>query len=234
MIKRIFLFLVLLFAFRINAQPKYFTGAGVIYGSPLGTFGDRVKGNFGATFFWGENISDDLSWRLKGEYFKTSKPNSEKLSVRVEADINNQTKQFTFPLNNIEMDFTLAGIAAEGDYKLLNAGFMNTELVFGFGFYYWEHLRGGFSDSLFVDTTGLGNFMLVKNLDVPKLFQKDWSGGLTLGLNFNFPIAEPVTIELSANYKLIIAELWPALSLDIENVSGIQMFDMRAGVKIDF
>lgn len=234
MLKIILLMIFFLSSFYSQAQQNNFAGAGLIHSSPLGTFSDRMNNSFGGLIFWGEKINDNFQWRLKGEYFKTSQPNEEKLIVRAEAEFNNQKQQLTFPLKNIEMSFTLAGLAAEGDYRFFDAGFVNTEIVFGFGFYYWEHLRGGFSDSLFVDTTGAGNLMLVKNLEVPSLLQKDWSGGLTLGLNFNFFIADPVVLEIGANYKLIIAELWPALSLDIENVSGIQIVDLRAGVKYKF
>lgn len=232
MIKNIFLFLLLSYS-SLSAQ-NYFAGGGIIYCSPTGTLSNRVEGNFGGLIYWGEKISGKFNWRLKAEYFETSKPNSEKLSVRIESDINNQTKQFTFPLKNLQMKFSYAGLAAEGNYKFFDAGAFNAELVFGFGFYHWEHLRGGYSDSLFVDTTGAGNFLLVKKINLQPLAQKDWSGGLTLGLNFNLNLFEPIAIEFSGNYKLLIAELWPSLAIDLENVSGIQLFDLRAGVKYNF
>lgn len=232
MIKNIFLFLLLSYS-SLSAQ-NYFAGGGILFGSPTGTLSNRVEGNFGGLIFWGEKISGNFSWRLKAEYFETSKPNSEILLMHVEAEISNQTKQFTFPLTNLQMKFSYAGFAAEGNYKFFDADIFNSELVFAFGFYHWEHLRGGFSDSLFVDTTGAGNFLLVKKINLQPLTQKDWSGGLTLGLNFNFNFFEPVIIEIGGSYKLLIAELWPSLAIDLENVSGIQFFDLRAGVKYNF
>jgi len=60
----------------------------------------------------------------------------------------------------------------------------------------------------------------------------DWSGFANIGFNADFIITENILFTVSTTYKLIATELWPALSLGMENVSALQMFEIRAGVKI--
>ncbi len=79
----------------------------------------------------------------------------------------------------------------------------------------WEALRGAYqlSDRL-----------------VPQRFQQAWSfagslgGGLLWHLNTHFKL------DVSLNYQLVVAELWPALALHLENVSGLQMLHLRVGI----
>jgi hypothetical protein len=130
------------------------------------------------------------------------------------------------------MELSVAGFTAEAKYKLFKEDFFETDINLGFGFYYWNYERGSFNDSLFVDTTGNGDLALVEVLDVPSLNQKDWSGGLNAGLDFNIKVFEPVWLNFSVNYKFIIAELWPTLALNMENVSGLQFVDFRAGINL--
>ena len=115
-------------------------------------------------------------------------------------------------------------------YNMAAAGTVPNNVVAGF--YYWNYDRGSYSDSLFADTTGRGDLVIIEIINVPALNQKDWSGGLNAGVDFNINIFEPVWLNLSANYKLIIAELWPTLDLNLENVSGLQFFDFRAGINL--
>jgi hypothetical protein len=46
-------------------------------------------------------------------------------------------------------------------------------------------------------------------------------------------VMDPVCLTVGADYRLIVTELWPALDLDMENVSGLQSVSFRAGIKFD-
>jgi len=214
------------------AQNKFIIGAGGNYNLPVGTLADRMKGNIGGWFYAGKQVSDNWTWVGKFEYFKLDGVNEDQMYKIIETNVNGSTQQLRFPLPGIEMELTVAGFTAEAKYKLFKTDLFETDLNLGFGFYYWNYDRGSYSDSLIADTTGSGDLVVIDIINVPALNQKDWSGGLNAGLDFNIHIIEPVWLYLSANYKLIIAELWPTLDLNLENVSGLQFFDFRAGINL--
>jgi hypothetical protein len=227
-----FLPVVFILSELLLAQNKFIIGAGGNYNMPVGTLADRMKGNIGGWLYAGKQISDDWTWVGKFEYFKLDEVNEDKMNKIIETNIDGSTQQLSFPLTGIEMELTVAGFTAEAKYKLFKTDLFETDLNLGFGFYYWNYDRGSYSDSLFADTTGSGDLVIIDIINVPALNQKDWSGGLNAGLDFNINIFEPVWLNLSANYKLIIAELWPTLDLNMENVSGLQFFDFRAGINL--
>lgn len=168
----------------------------------------------------------------KFEHFKLTDVNEDKMYKVIETNFNHANQTLTFALPEISMEPTIIGFTAEAKYKLLKTDFLETYLNLGFGFYNWNYDRGSYKDSLFAYTIGTGTFLLVDVIDVPSLNQKDWSGGLNLGLDFSINVFEPVWLNLSANYKLIIAELWPTLDLNLENVSGFQFIDFRTGINL--
>lgn len=227
-----FLPIVFILSELLLAQNKFIIGAGGNYNMPVGTLADRMKGNIGGWLYAGKQISDDWTWVGKFEYFKLDEVNEDKMNKIIETNVDGSTQQLSFPLPGIEMELTVAGFTAEAKYKLFKTDLFETDLNLGFGFYYWNYDRGSYSDSLFADTTGSGDLVIIDIINVPALNQKDWSGGLNAGLDFNINIFEPVWLNLSANYKLIIAELWPTLDLNLENVSGLQFFDFRAGINL--
>lgn len=227
-----FLPIVFILSELLLAQNKFIVGAGGNYNVPIGTLADRMKGNIGGWLYAGQQISDDWAWVGKFEYFKLDEVNEDKMNKIIETNVDGSTQQLSFPLPGIEMELTVAGFTAEAKYKLFKTDLFETDLNLGFGFYYWNYDRRSYSDSLFADTTGSGDLVIIDIINVPALNQKDWSGGLNAGLDFNINIFEPVWLNLSANYKLIIAELWPTLDLNLENVSGLQFFDFRAGINL--
>lgn len=228
----IIIFFVLTFSSVHFAQNSFVIGAGGNYNLPAGSLADRMKGNFGGYIYAGKQLSEKWTWVGKFEYFKLDEVNSDKMFKIVETDINGTRQQLKFDLPDINMELTVAGFTAEAKYNLLKSDIFETDLNMGFGFYYWNYDRGKYTDSLFADTSGSGSLSLVEVIDVPALNQKDWSGGLNFGLDFGLNIFEPLWLNLSVNYKLIIAELWPTLDVNLENVSGLQFFDLRAGINL--
>lgn len=216
------------------AQNKILIGASANYNVPVGMLSNRLQSAPGFLIYAGKQTSQDWTWVGKLEYFELSEVNKSKMKKFVKSDILGPIKTFEFPLPNIKMDLTVAGLTAEAKYNFLNSELIDANINLGFGFYFWEHFRSSYKDSLFVDSTGRGNLVLVEVLNVPSLRQKDWSGGVNFGLDFIFILFNPISFNLSANYKLIIAELWPTLALNLENVSGLQFVDLRAGIRFDF
>lgn len=219
----------------INILPQeqnFLFGAGTNFNLPIGSLSGRMEGALGGYFFAGQKMNENWTWVGKFEYFKMDKVNKDKLMKKVKVDVGSIMGEYQFPLTNLNMEFTLAGLSAEARYSIFKLEPVEAELNLGFGFYFWEYFRSNYDDSLLIDSTGNGDMLLVEVLKVPSLRQKDWSGGLNLGINFNVKVFEPVFLNLSGNYKLFITELWPTLALDIENVSGLQFFDIRAGLLI--
>lgn len=231
-ILKITLFQILIFSGLLSAQSLFIVGAGTNYNLPVGSLADRMKANFGGWVYAGKQISENWTWVGKIEYFKLDEVNSDKMFKIVETDINGSRQQLKFALPNIKMELSIAGFTAEAKYKLLETKLIETNLNMGFGFYYWKYDRGTYVDSLIADTSGNGSSSVVDVINVPALNQKDWSGGINLGLDFNINVFEPVRLNFSANYKLIITELWPTLDLNLENVSGLQFIDFRAGITL--
>ena len=233
--KKLFTFISIIFiSFTLQAQNKFLVGASANYNVPVGMLSNRLEAAPGFLIYAGKQISSDWTWIGKIEYFKLTDVNKNQMKKFVKSDVLGTIKTFEFPLPKIKMDLTVAGLTAEAKYNFFRTDLIDANLNLGFGFFYWEHFRSDYKDSLFVDSTGAGNLILVESLNVPSLKQKDWSGGVNFGLDVNFNIYSPISLNLSANYKLIIAELWPTLALNLENVSGLQFLDLRAGIKFNF
>lgn len=217
----------------IKAQNSpWLIGANGNYNLPIAAMSDRMEGNIGGLIYAGKKTSENWTWVGKFEYFKLSDVNKDQMFKIVKAEVNDVISDYRFELPLLEMEFTAAGLSVEARYNVFTSSVFEADLNFGFGFYYWEFTRSGYQDSLFIDTTGAGDLLLAEYLNVPSLFQKDWSGGLTIGTDFNIALFDPLSLNLGVNYKIIIAELWPALSLNLENVSGLQFLDIRAGFRV--
>lgn len=232
--KKYFL-IILFFNITLFAQENnFFIGASSAYNFPVGQLGKRLNGNFGFLLYAGKPVSENWIWIGKLEYFKLTDVNKDEMKKFVKSDVLGSIQTFEFGLPNIEMELTAAGLTAEAKYRFFKSDFLDADFNFGFGFFYWEFFRNSYNDSLFIDSTGNGDLVLVEELNVPSLRQKDWSGSLNFGTDFNFNFFTPLKINLAVNYKLIIAELWPTLALNLENVSGLQLIDLRAGLKYEF
>lgn len=232
--KKIYL-LLLIFNLTLFAQENnFFVGVSSTYNFPVGQLAKRLEGNFGFLIYAGKPVSSDWTWIGKLEYFKLTDVNKTEMKKFIKTDVLGSIQTFEFSLPRMEMNLTAAGLNAEAKYNLFRTDLFDTDINLGFGFYFWEYFRNSYKDSLTIDTTGNGNFVLIEELDVPSLRQKDWSGSINFGTDFNLNIFAPFIISLSVNYKIIIAELWPTLALNLENVSGLQFLDLRAGIKYEF
>lgn len=201
---------------------------------PAGSLSTRFKPAAGASIEIGKEVSEDWTWTGKIEYFKYDRLNSDKLFVTRSVKVDYFDKRFQIPLPKLKMSLEVTGLTANAAYNLYSNNFIRTDLEFGFGVYRWFNKRGEYRDSLYADTSGTGGLKLAQVANVSESNQEDWSGGLNLGFGVNVNIYKPVSFYASANYKVIIGELWPALALDLENVSSMQMFELRVGLRARF
>jgi len=211
--------------FRITANGSYLI--------PIGALSDRLKPTIGFSLGFGQRTGENWEWIGKFEYFKFSKVNEENLYIKRKITTNMVENEYTIPISKLIMDLEVAGISANANVKLFSSEYLISNLSFGFGIYNWRSTRGEYYDSLFV-TDSNGNAVFAEYLNVPELVQMDWSGGLSFGINSDIRVFGPLWLTLGANYKIIIAELWATLKLDIENVSGLQMGEVYSGFKFQF
>ena len=209
-------------------------GAGVVYNLPAGSLHSRFNGSIGGMIYAGKEINANWTWIGKFEYFELANLNESKLTKTVSIQEGGVTQRYQVPLNKLSMKLKAAGFTAEAILNLMRLSSFETNAHVGFGFYNWDNFRGKYNDSLFVRSNVSGNLIKIANLTVPENRQTDWSGTLNFGCDLNVKAADPVWITLGAEYKLIIGELWQSLDLDLENVSGMQLISLRAGVRIHF
>lgn len=211
-----------------SQNEHYITGANGAMYIPLGTLADRYNSSVGGSVYFGKEVSEDWSWVGKFEYFKFDKLNGDKLFVSKYVKV--KGAEFLLPpLNNLAMNFETFGLSANAGYKVYSNDFLRADLELGFGVYRWYNKRGEFNAS--IDTSGTGKLY---NLNVPENNEEDWSAGLNGGIGVDVKIYNPISFYASAHYKIIIGELWPALALDLENVSSFQMFEIKVGVRAKF
>ncbi len=200
---------------------------------PLGEFSKRFKSTYGGAFLVGYN-EKDWDYFAKFEYFKFDKPNYSQLYLKKKVTISTiDERVYKIPLPNIKHNFEAFGISFNPRYNLVKSDFVNAKIEISAGFINWKYNRDAY-DTIKVDTSsvsGVNKFLILES-KVPKASQMDWSGFANIGFNADFIITENILFTVSTTYKLIATELWPALSLGMENVSALQMFEIRAGVKI--
>lgn len=209
-------------------------GAGPVYHFPAGSMRGRFDGSVGWMLYAGKQINSSWTWTGKFEYVELSNLNESALTMKVTGDVGGVSQTFQVPLTRLSMTFKAAGLSAEATVNILRFPPMEINAHTGFGFTYWEHTRSGYYDSLFVQIPGSASPVKVAELEVPGSQQHDWSGSIHLGVDFSVNAAGPVWFTLGADYRLIIGELWQALDLDIENVSGIQLVSVRGTINVRF
>lgn len=224
----------LISALKTEGQKKYFVGADFNGLLPVGSLSNRFNSSAGGSVYFGQQKSNNMAWSGKIEIFGFNDLNTDKLYKKINTVFNGVTKTYKVPLNKMKMNLNVFGISAEGKYKFIEFDKLSSNINFGFGIFNWKFSRNAYKDSVFIDTSGAGVLVNIENLDVPKLLQTDWSGGVSVGVDIAYYFTEPLALVVSGNYKLIIAEIWPTLKLGLENVSGLQMFDLRAGLRFRF
>lgn len=227
------LFLLMLLVAGASAQSGTFVaGGGAVYQLPVGSLADRFHGAAGGMIYAGQQMDADWTWIGRLEHVELTDLNSDKLTKRVTRQEIGGSSVHSFPMPSLSMSLKATGLTAVGKYNLFRESFVESDLQIGFGFTHWTFQRGSYRDSLFIDSSGTK--IRVLDLAVPSNTQTDWSGTLIAGVNADVRIVEPVWLSIGVNYTLIIGELWQALALDMENVSGMQFLSVRSGLHVYF
>ncbi|MFH0989357.1 MAG: hypothetical protein V1799_04995 [bacterium] len=206
--------------------------AGASYFQPLGALNGRFLSTVGGSFHVADLSGSDPTWGMLVEYGSFQRENRDKLFLTRKYSYGGKESELRSPLTALQMELSITGLSATMDYSLYRIGFLEHQAGLAFGLYRWEFSREAYSDTLkAITTTGP---LVVDIPKVPPSKQLDWSGGVGLGTNLVLHLASPLSVTIGVKYKIIIGELWPALSLDMENVSTLQMLDLRIGVRADF
>jgi len=221
----------------VNAQKmKFVFGADGNYYLPIGGLGDRFDPAYGGAIYFGKEVSKTWTWTGKLEYFKFDKGNKDKLHLLTDLTVNNQSKTYDVPLENLDVQLEVVGLSANAKYKVIEVSDFTTNISFGFGVYRWYSPRGKYSlyfdsstEKFYSDTTGVGG-NLTKVVNVPGISQVDWSGGFNVGLQFEYQVAKNLNVYAGGEYKNVIGEIWQALALNLENISSFQMINLKIGV----
>jgi len=120
----------------------------------------------------------------------------------------------------LDLDLRIYGGGVQTYYALLpGGGAIQPFVTGGIGLYRWFALRG--------------SYQLAEGF-VPERRQSDWSWGMNAGLGVTVRILSALSFSLNIRYQLIIGELWPALALQLENVSGMQMLENQLMLRWHF
>ena len=214
-------------------EPSVRVGGTAAWFAPVGALSVRFLPTVGGSVHFALKRGVP-QWGGSIEYFKFHRENIDKLFItRTLTDsLTGAQNTFRFPLQQLSMSLEMIGVAANGSYELWNNEFIETRFCFGFGVYHWKGARSSYYDSVKVQMSK--GPVLVEVLRVPENQQEDWSGGLNVGAEVSLRILSPLSLNLGGRYRIIVGELWPALALDIENVSSFQMVELRAGFSVDF
>lgn len=195
---------------------------------PLGGLSNRVKPGWSAALLLQPASDDKPRWGARLEMLSFTEENRDALVLKRKKEVAGVERVFDLPLSGIDVSVQAVGLLSTGTFPVFASEFVEADAGFGFGFYRWTSVRGAFRDTLVADSVGTPVTLAI--LNVPENRQQEWSGGFELGADVRVRAFEPVWFSFGVRYKMIIGELWPALALDMENVSGLQMFDVRMGV----
>lgn len=226
-------FLIIIPASVLAQSSGFIGGANISAYVPFGSLSNRFEHTLGGSFYFGKQISEKWTWLGKIEYFNFDKLNKEKLVVKRDVIIGSDKKNFTIPLDQLKMKMEVFGVSANANLNVIRSEIFDGNINFGFGIFWWRNFRETFDDTLFVKDEN-GNDVFADYIKVPELTQGEWSGGFNAGANLGIKIFDPVWLNIGADYKAIVGELWAALALEMENVSTFQMFDTKLGIKINF
>ncbi len=203
-------------------------GAEGFYTLPIGGLDARFTQGMGGALLLRDAAGSGQKWGFRLEYLAFRESDQKSLSIERKRDIGAGSQDFSVPLSGVTMSLSSIGFLVTSTHPVLQEGSFGMDLGYGFGFYRWRYDRSALSDTVMVDSAGTS--VAIDILDVPSLSQQDWSGGFEAGFDIRLDATESVWISLSGRYRLIIGELWPTLDLDLENVSGMQMVDIRLGL----
>jgi hypothetical protein len=199
---------------------------------PAGELTKRFTQTFGYALSVREAHNNNPRWGGFVEYAVMDKENRDKLFIKRKDTLNAVERDLVFPLKDFEMAFEYIGLGVTANYSIISGSVIDLNGRVSFGIYNWKFTRDAYFDSIKVDTGSVTpKFKLIDVIRVPASQQHDWSGGFDIGLETDVVVFSPFIVSAGVRYKVILAELWPTLALDMENVSGLQTAQITVGLK---
>lgn len=204
-------------------------GIGIV---PVGELSKRFKQTIGITFSARESHYNNPRWGGFIEYAKLDDENREKLFIKRKDTLNGIARDLTLPLGAFNMEFEYFGLGVTANYSIISSTLFDLNGRISFGIYNWRFSREAYFDTIKVDTGSVSPvFKTIDIIRVPSSMQRDWSGGIDVGLETDIVAFSPFIVSAGVRYKVLLTELWPALALDMENVSGLQTAHFTVGLK---
>lgn len=199
---------------------------------PVGELNKRFTNTFGYAVSFREAHNNNPRWGGFVEFAVMDDENRDKLFVKRKDTLNAVERDLVFPLKDFGMSFDYYGVGVSANYSIVSGTMIDVNGRISFGIYRWTFSRDAYFDSIMVDTGSVAPRMkLIDVIRVPASKQQDWSGGIDIGIESDIVAFAPFIVSAGVRYKIILAELWPALALDMENVSGIQSAQITVGLK---
>lgn len=201
---------ILILAFGISAgfsQTRYFIGGGVQSAFPVKNLDSRFLPTTFPTIRFGWKDSEKGKTIFEFAPMTFSKINTEKMYYdSVDQNLKIQSAAVGYQ-QTIFTVFKKIDVAVTGSVTL------NKWLYRREPFYYLDTSAG------IIDT--LSGFK-----------QSDWSWGAKAGAVVTYSPVSWIQVGFSAQFHLIIAELWPAMSVRMENVSGLKLSEVGAFIEL--
>ena len=173
---------------------------------PVGALNEWLLPAPGVGLCIGQRTEGSMLWEGVFEMVSFSEPNTKKLYY-----------------DALDLKLKAYGAGVQMRYYILENAFPVEPFVCASAVLYrWQAERG----SMATDTAG--------TLVVPSLSQADWSMGFHAGVGVEFASLNGTFVSLQARYGVILGELWPALALRLEGVSGFQIVSISVGIRQEF
>jgi len=186
--------------------------AATYYAQPLGSLNSFFVGAPAFVIKVGQYTEPNLLWEVKFEGISFTEANKSSLNALV---------------RDISLDLKVYGGAAEMTYFLNTVSRLRPYITGSAGMYRWFYTRGSHY------AIGIGNSLDSTHF-LPSFRLADWSAGFSMGAGADYEIAMRTSIYADLRYQLIIGEIWQTLSLDMDNVSTMQMGRLSVGVRYRF
>ena len=155
-------------------------------------------------FAIGYGDPDTWNYNIRIESMLLDKPNTDKLTYK-----------------DLHLRMEILSAALEGRYTVIPSSLFRPYLLWEAGLYRWFAERGSYT----IDDPATGGEVLV-----PERNQSEWSWGFSAGLGTDVFVLDQLAVGINLKYRLIVGELWPALALELENVSVFQLAIANAGL----
>jgi hypothetical protein len=202
--------LVLLFALiqpALFAQSNFTVSVGGhgVYALPVGALHDWFQPAPGLRVTAGQRVQNDLLWEGVVEAVTFSNGNTDRLY---------------YPSLDVTLKMYGAGLQLQY-YPIADAFAVQPYVNVAALVYRWQGTRGAYV----VDTVNV--------LRVPAQSQSDWSMGFVCGAGVEAEVIAGLSLTVAARYGVVLGELWPALALRLEGVSGFQIVECSLGLKYE-